>query len=567
MQQSNSIEDANPRHLTDYRRVQIKTYALQTLTGQISKRLGTSVTSEDFDGCRRLAEDAVRQAFETQALLRGVQEHAPESQQDMVQKHNHRLMLQKLTSDLYVTARVLEHVVQTFVSSGNSAGPGDAQLDIQRLCTELADDPHGTGIDAMPVPSTAFCEDGALGQELPAECLLLREVVVRDQPSGSSSSSVRLPAGLQVTVLQVLPNALGRYEWGRINEALGYGGFIVLRDIKYGISFVRRKSQVAVEDAEQYAIGEYTLLREAAVSEELSHESRRKTVLPAGSRFSVLEVIALPEVRRIRARITGSGGMSGFVTLRYAEHTFARHLTEGSSCSGADSEADSAAGKPLDIVNMPKADIFEATQQFATNTQQFATNAISKMASELKRELGSKPSEQRQETYTSGDYVLVRKAAVNEAPEFSSKMLGVLDAGKQVSVLEVISVADEQRIRGRILMPSGQVGFISLCSADFVFARRVDATAGQASGGICLGPDDVNQPSADMGLQQGIGNAAEAVKFEAAQKFASNALSFASREFKKLPDPSKMPNLRKGLSKVADLSDAWRKNTTQDQIL
>lgn len=553
MQQSDSIEDASFRHLTDYRRVQIRTYALQTLTGQISKRLGTSITSEDFDCCRRLAEDAVHEGFETQALLRGVQEHAPESQQDMVQKHNHRLLLQKLKSDLYVTARVLEHVVYTFVSSGNSAGPGDAHLEIQRLCTELADDPFGTGVDATPT-STAFCEDGAMGQELPAECLLLRDVVVRDQPSGSSSASVRLPAGLQVTVLQVLPSAQGRYEWGSIKEALGYRGFIVLRDIKYGISFVRRKSQVALEDAEQYAIGEYTLIREAAVSEELSHESRRKAVWPAGSQFSVLEVIALPEVRRIRARVAGPGGLSGFLTLRVAEHVFARHVADSSSGSGADSEADSAAGKPLETMNMPKADIFEATQQFATN-------AISKMASELKRELGSKSSEPREETYTSGDYTLLRKAAVNEAPEFSSKMLGVLAAGTQVSILEVISVPEEQRVRGRILTSSGQAGFISLCSADFVFARRVDTTASQPSSGIRLGPGDMDQPPSDAG------STAEPVNFEAAQKFASSAFSFASRELKKLPDPSKIPNLRKGLSKVADLSDAWRKNTTQDQIL
>merc|ERR1719181_1724937 len=62
-----------------------------------------------------MVDDAVRQAPETRAVLLRIQEHQHQAQ-NHAEKNNRRMMYQKLSDNLAITARVLEDVVRRFTA-------------------------------------------------------------------------------------------------------------------------------------------------------------------------------------------------------------------------------------------------------------------------------------------------------------------------------------------------------------------------------------------------------------------------------------------------------------------
>lgn len=105
--------DPDSFYVEDCRQVQSNTHAIQTLTGQISRLVGTLETDKDFQHCRKMVDDAVRQASETRAVLLRIQEHQHQAQ-NHAEKNNRRMMYHKLSDNLAITARVLEDVVRRF---------------------------------------------------------------------------------------------------------------------------------------------------------------------------------------------------------------------------------------------------------------------------------------------------------------------------------------------------------------------------------------------------------------------------------------------------------------------
>lgn len=69
-----------------------------------------------------------------------------------------------------------------------------------------------------------------------------------------------------------------------------------------------------------------------------------------------------------------------------------------------------------------------------------------------------------------GEYDITNGAAVGEAPSTRSKIFCSLEKGTHVTVLEVVHMPAEQRVRGRIREPAG---FISLrnTSSEFCWAE------------------------------------------------------------------------------------------------
>eukprot|EP00913_Durusdinium_trenchii_P018426 g17310.t1 len=116
--------DADSFYVQDCRQVQNNTHSIQTLTGQISKLVGTMEAEKDFQHCRKMVDDAVRQASETKTILARIREHQHQAQ-NTAERNNRRMMYQKLSDNLAITARVLEDPSR--VRSGPSTPPpGDA---------------------------------------------------------------------------------------------------------------------------------------------------------------------------------------------------------------------------------------------------------------------------------------------------------------------------------------------------------------------------------------------------------------------------------------------------------
>ncbi|CAE7747937.1 unnamed protein product [Symbiodinium sp. CCMP2456] len=129
--------DADSFYVQDCRQVQNNTHSIQTLTGQISRLVGTMEAEKDFQHCRKMVDDAVRQASETKAILARIREHQHQAQ-NTAERNNRRMMYQKLSDNLAITARVLEDVVRRFTaeerrrvgSSGVFEAPGIAAADV-----------------------------------------------------------------------------------------------------------------------------------------------------------------------------------------------------------------------------------------------------------------------------------------------------------------------------------------------------------------------------------------------------------------------------------------------------
>jgi hypothetical protein len=68
---------------------------------------------EDYLKCRNTVDEAVNQASETRTILMRIREHQHQAQ-NPAEKNNRRMMYQKLSDNLAITARVLEDVVRRF---------------------------------------------------------------------------------------------------------------------------------------------------------------------------------------------------------------------------------------------------------------------------------------------------------------------------------------------------------------------------------------------------------------------------------------------------------------------
>eukprot|EP00927_Polykrikos_kofoidii_P023264 TRINITY_DN2148_c0_g1_i1.p1 TRINITY_DN2148_c0_g1~~TRINITY_DN2148_c0_g1_i1.p1 ORF type:complete len:266 (+),score=61.97 TRINITY_DN2148_c0_g1_i1:66-863(+) len=114
-QRQTMIRDSDTFYVEDCRQVQGNTHSIQTLTGQISKLVGTLEADKEFHNCRRMVDDAVRQASETKTILLRIREHQQQAE-NPAEKNNRRMMYQKLSDNLAITARVLEDVVKRFTA-------------------------------------------------------------------------------------------------------------------------------------------------------------------------------------------------------------------------------------------------------------------------------------------------------------------------------------------------------------------------------------------------------------------------------------------------------------------
>mmetsp|Transcript_51930 Transcript_51930/g.137154 ORF Transcript_51930/g.137154 Transcript_51930/m.137154 type:complete len:252 (-) Transcript_51930:9-764(-) len=108
--------DADSFYVQDCRQVQNHTHSIQTLTGQISRLVGTLENEKDFQQCRSMVDDAVRQATETRTILARIREHQHQAQNPS-ERNNRRMMYTKLSDNLAITARVLEDVVRRFTAA------------------------------------------------------------------------------------------------------------------------------------------------------------------------------------------------------------------------------------------------------------------------------------------------------------------------------------------------------------------------------------------------------------------------------------------------------------------
>jgi hypothetical protein len=108
-------QDADSYYVQDCRQVQNNTHTVQTLTGQISRLVGALDAEKDRLHCRQMVDEAVASVVETRAILTRIREHQKQAQ-NAAERNNRRMMHQKLSDNLGITARVLEDVVRRFLA-------------------------------------------------------------------------------------------------------------------------------------------------------------------------------------------------------------------------------------------------------------------------------------------------------------------------------------------------------------------------------------------------------------------------------------------------------------------
>jgi len=155
-QKPGTLRDADSFYVEDCRTVQANTHAIQTLTGQISRLVGTLETQKDFRHCHKMVDDAVRQASETRQILARIHEHQRQAQ-NTGEQNNRRMMYQKLSDNLSITARVLEDVIRRFTAEERvrlTQGEHDAvACTTAALNTSVAVAGSSSSSSAPPAPS------------------------------------------------------------------------------------------------------------------------------------------------------------------------------------------------------------------------------------------------------------------------------------------------------------------------------------------------------------------------------------------------------------------------------
>ncbi|CAK0890124.1 unnamed protein product [Prorocentrum cordatum] len=114
-------QDADSYYVQDCRQVQNNTHTVQTLTGQISRLVGAL---DDRRHCRHVVDEAVGSV--TRTILARIREHQKQAQ-NPAERNNRRMMYQKLSDNLGITARVLEDVDLLGVLSHGVPGCGGFQ--------------------------------------------------------------------------------------------------------------------------------------------------------------------------------------------------------------------------------------------------------------------------------------------------------------------------------------------------------------------------------------------------------------------------------------------------------
>jgi DNA repair exonuclease SbcCD ATPase subunit len=106
--------DADSVYLQDCQKVKANTQAIQSLTGQISKRVKMLAGPEDFERCRGLLNDATRIGSETRVILKRIQDNMKQCDNPS-ERNGRRDTYRKLSGDLQLTVKVLEDVMRKFV--------------------------------------------------------------------------------------------------------------------------------------------------------------------------------------------------------------------------------------------------------------------------------------------------------------------------------------------------------------------------------------------------------------------------------------------------------------------
>mmetsp|Transcript_82608 Transcript_82608/g.128996 ORF Transcript_82608/g.128996 Transcript_82608/m.128996 type:complete len:255 (-) Transcript_82608:47-811(-) len=168
--------DPDSFYVEDCRLVQSNTHAIQTLTGQISRLVGTLETDKDVQHCRKMVDDAVRQASETRAILLRIQEHQHQAQ-NHAEKNNRRMMYHKLSDNLAITARVLEDVVRRFTTEERKRLQNTEELRAHATSNVDAADMAGGEEAQLLSKDQVKAQGGILDEELRKEkCQALQRV-------------------------------------------------------------------------------------------------------------------------------------------------------------------------------------------------------------------------------------------------------------------------------------------------------------------------------------------------------------------------------------------------------
>jgi len=167
-------------YVEDCRQVQSNTHSIQTLTGQISRLVGTLESDTDFQHCRKMVDDAVRMASETRAVLMRIQEHQHQAQ-NHGEKNNRRMMYHKLSDNLAITARVLEDVVRRFTAEERKRLAGSEDMQVSHhypSAVDAADLGAGGSEDHQPfLTHKAPVSGGILDEEIQRDkCQALQRV-------------------------------------------------------------------------------------------------------------------------------------------------------------------------------------------------------------------------------------------------------------------------------------------------------------------------------------------------------------------------------------------------------
>lgn len=169
-------------YVEDCRQVGSNTHSIQTLTGQISRLVGTLETDKDFQHCRKMVDDAVRMASETRTVLLRIQEHQHQAQ-NHAEKNNRRMMYHKLSDNLAITARVLEDVVRRFTAeerkrlAGSEEMQAPAHYPTQHFSMDAADLAGGSEDQQPFLKSSMQVSGGILDEELQRDkCQALQRV-------------------------------------------------------------------------------------------------------------------------------------------------------------------------------------------------------------------------------------------------------------------------------------------------------------------------------------------------------------------------------------------------------
>eukprot|EP00928_Gymnodinium_smaydae_P076766 TRINITY_DN5983_c0_g1_i2.p1 TRINITY_DN5983_c0_g1~~TRINITY_DN5983_c0_g1_i2.p1 ORF type:complete len:700 (-),score=164.18 TRINITY_DN5983_c0_g1_i2:31-2130(-) len=481
--------EGRAQFLQDCRTAQRAIYELQSLTGRLARLVRRSGRKEAFRDigddaaeCQRLGAEALTQSVRTNEAVAAVLQLLPADDQcsDATESRNASVMRRKLQNDLFVTMVCLRQSLQraraaTSVAAADRAAAlvdavassDAAETELKRLCAQLRadavddsscgalDEPAARG-DVTAIAATTLSPEGGtvaaeplVPADLPADCVLTHEAALRESGAANAELVVTLPAGTAITVVEVTreESISGRAQLrGRVREALGFSGFLTLRDVQLQIDFVR-------------------VLRRSA--------------------------------------------------------------------AGA-----------------AKAAVAEVTHQLVSQALTSVASGISEMNRVL---LDPELPELSELGYVAGDYMLTRDAALTQGPLFRSGNVCVLPVGTCVSVEEVDVQLEECRIRGRVVLPSGQAGFVTLLArsrdppGDCAFAKRIGVPGAAASAldssGTVSAPSALSVGLGEVGGPAAAAAAAAAPLVTSGAALAAKAAAYAARKAAELADEGQSASL------------------------